>query len=206
MADLGVLEELLRMILEVINGILQHQLNDNPQLIHTILYKREVFHQFRMHPSFSDVVYNLENIIQYFLAQVEKQASHVSGADDVVRIIVATSKSFPADAQLKKFPKLHFKFVEEQNSCEFFAPYCWKLVTLNVMHWPQHKILLFNALDEPVGEANEAAVVDVGGDGVDAGGSDDYDDENDDDNQSEQEIVEIVQETKKQVNNTATVR
>lgn len=170
MEELAVLEELLRMILEVVNGILYNQMQFNPNMVHTMLYKRTLFQNFRGNPAFSDVIQNLEQVIQYFYTEVDKCGQEIVGAEQVLEVITSATKKFPFE-KLKKFPKLNFKYVEESNSCEFFSPFCWKLVTDRIMHWPEHKILLFDALKEMEEDAFcfDEECVDVGADG---GGND----------------------------------
>jgi hypothetical protein len=60
--DLGVLEEVLHMVLEIINSCLSHQLAHNPNLIYTLLYKKHVFEPFRTHPAFQDIVQNIDAV------------------------------------------------------------------------------------------------------------------------------------------------
>ena len=51
-ADVSVLEEVLRMILEIINSCLVNQIKNNSNLIYTLLYKKELFQPFVTHPTF----------------------------------------------------------------------------------------------------------------------------------------------------------
>jgi hypothetical protein len=57
-----VLEEVLRMVLEIINSCLSHQLAHNPNLVYTLLYKKHVFEPFRTHPAFQDIVQNVDAV------------------------------------------------------------------------------------------------------------------------------------------------
>ena len=50
--DAAVLEEVLRMVLEIINSCLVHQTQHNPNLIYTILYKKELFEIAAKNPAF----------------------------------------------------------------------------------------------------------------------------------------------------------
>uniref|UniRef100_A0A8B9JBZ4 Dymeclin n=1 Tax=Astyanax mexicanus TaxID=7994 RepID=A0A8B9JBZ4_ASTMX len=58
--DLSVIEEVIRMLLEIINSCLSNSLHHNPNLVYALLYKRELFEQFRSHPSFQDIMQNLD--------------------------------------------------------------------------------------------------------------------------------------------------
>jgi hypothetical protein len=60
--DLSVLEEVLRMVLEILNSCLSHQLVYCPNLIYTLLYKRSVFESFRTHPAFQDIIQNIDMV------------------------------------------------------------------------------------------------------------------------------------------------
>jgi hypothetical protein len=62
LADVTVLEEVLRMILEIINSGLVCQIKSNSNLIYTLLYKKEVFEPFATHPSFQDLSQNLQTV------------------------------------------------------------------------------------------------------------------------------------------------
>lgn len=66
--DLSVIEEVIRMMLEIINSCLTNSLHHNPNLVYALLYKRDLFEQFRTHPSFQDIMQNIDLVIS-FLAQ-----------------------------------------------------------------------------------------------------------------------------------------
>lgn len=60
--DLSVLEEVLRMVLEILNSCISHQLVYCPNLVYTLLYKRQVFESFRSHPAFQDILQNIDMV------------------------------------------------------------------------------------------------------------------------------------------------
>lgn len=60
--DLSVLEEVLRMVLEILNSCISHQLVYCPNLVYTLLYKRHVFELFRSHPAFQDIIQNIDMV------------------------------------------------------------------------------------------------------------------------------------------------
>ena len=60
--DLAVLEEVIRMVLEIINSCLCHQLHHNPNLVYTLLYQKQLFQHFRTHPTFQDIIQNIETV------------------------------------------------------------------------------------------------------------------------------------------------
>ena len=61
-ADVAVLEEVLRMILEIINSCLVAQIKSNPNLIYTLLYKKDLFQPFMTSPAFQDLSQNLHTV------------------------------------------------------------------------------------------------------------------------------------------------
>lgn len=60
--DLTILEEVLRMVLEIINSCLTHRLAHNPNLVYTLLYKKDIFQPFRMHSAFQDIIQNIYSV------------------------------------------------------------------------------------------------------------------------------------------------
>ncbi|XP_013773357.1 dymeclin-like [Limulus polyphemus] len=143
MLDLSVLEEVLRMVLEILNSCLTHQLGHNPNLIYTLLYKRHVFEAFRTHPTFQDIIQNLETVLTYFSARLDAVDANLT-VSEVYEVIQEASLQWPRD-KLKKFPELKFKYVEEEQPEEFFIPYVWSLVYhYSDLYWNTHNIILFN--------------------------------------------------------------
>lgn len=63
--DLSVLEEVLRMVLEILNSCLSNQLVHCPNLVYTLLYKKSVFESFRSHHAFQDVIQNIDMVCGY---------------------------------------------------------------------------------------------------------------------------------------------
>ncbi|XP_076439068.1 dymeclin-like [Babylonia areolata] len=143
--DLGVLEEVLRMVLEIVNSCLTHSLHHNPHLLYTLLYQRQLFQPFRAHPTFQDIVQNIDTVLTYFSARLEKNGSSSNmSPQQVLDIIKEGSKQFRRD-RLKKFPELKFKYVEEESPEEFFIPYIWSLVYHSSnLYFNPSRILLFS--------------------------------------------------------------
>ncbi|XP_049955035.1 dymeclin isoform X1 [Schistocerca serialis cubense] len=132
--DVSVLEEVLRMILEVLNSCLSHQLAYNTNLIYTLLYKRHVFEPYQSHQAFQDVVQNIDTVITYFshkLNQVQKHLSVTEVQETIQQGALEWNKE-----KLRKFPDLKFKYVEEDQPEDFFIPYVWSLVCqTSGLHW-----------------------------------------------------------------------
>ena len=62
MQDLAVLEEVIRMVLEIINSCLASALHHNPNLVYTLLYQKDLFGMFRTHPTFQDIIVNIDTV------------------------------------------------------------------------------------------------------------------------------------------------
>ncbi|XP_028274189.1 dymeclin [Parambassis ranga] len=142
--DLNVIEEVIRMMLEIINSCLCNSLHHNPNLVYALLYKRELFEQFRTHPSFQDIMQNLDTVIGFFSQRLEQAGSDLS-VERVQEVIMKGAQALPID-RLKKFPELKFKYVEEDQPEDFFIPYVWSLVFNSGvgLHWSPHGIELFS--------------------------------------------------------------
>ncbi|KAM9367473.1 dymeclin isoform 2-T2 [Phaethornis superciliosus] len=141
--DLNVIEEVIRMMLEIINSCLTNSLHHNPNLVYALLYKRELFEQFRTHPSFQDVMQNIDLVISFFSSRLEQAGAELS-VERVLEIIKQGAVALPKD-RLRKFPELKFKYVEEEQPEEFFIPYIWSLVynSAVALYWNPQDIQLF---------------------------------------------------------------
>lgn len=141
--DLSVLEEVLRMVLEIINSCLSSCLQHNPHLIYSLLYQRSLFTAFRGHPTFQDIIQNVDTVLAYFSARLEHLGPNPSPSQ-VLQTIKEGSMAFKKE-KLKKFPELKFKYVEEESPEEFFIPYVWSLVYHSSrLYFNASRILLFS--------------------------------------------------------------
>ncbi|XP_072272830.1 dymeclin isoform X2 [Pyxicephalus adspersus] len=141
--DLNVIEEVIRMMLEIINSCLTNSLHHNPNLVYALLYKRELFEQFRSHPSFQDIMQNIDMVISFFSSRLEQAGTDLS-VERVLEVIKQGGVALPKD-RLRKFPELKFKYVEEEQPEEFFIPYVWSLVYNSAvgLYWNPQDIQLF---------------------------------------------------------------
>nr|XP_012296223.1 dymeclin isoform X2 [Aotus nancymaae] len=141
--DLNVIEEVIRMMLEIINSCLTNSLHHNPNLVYALLYKRDLFEQFRTHPSFQDIMQNIDLVITFFSSRLLQAGAELS-VERVLEIIKQGVVALPKD-RLKKFPELKFKYVEEEQPEEFFIPYVWSLVYNSAvgLYWNPQAIQLF---------------------------------------------------------------
>lgn len=64
------------MMLEIINSCLCNSLHHNPNLVYALLYKRELFEQFRTHPSFQDIMQNLDTVSLAFFPGCHPNIRH----------------------------------------------------------------------------------------------------------------------------------
>ncbi|CAG2200756.1 DYM [Mytilus edulis] len=143
MQDLAVLEEVIRMVLEIVNSCLTNNIHHNPNLVYTLLYQKDIFTQFRTHPTFQDLIQNLDTVLCYYSTKLEQHGSNMS-PKEVLEVIIESSKTFRRD-RLKKFPDLKFKYVEEDSPEEFFIPYIWSLVYHSSnMYFNAARIVLFS--------------------------------------------------------------
>ncbi|XP_046856978.1 dymeclin-like [Xenia sp. Carnegie-2017] len=143
-SDLSILEEVIRMVLEIINSCLTNTLHHNPNLVYTLLHRRELFAQFRTHPTFQDIIQNIDTVLTFFSTRLEQHPDQILSVQVVLDVIKQGTLQWPKD-KLKKFPELKFKYVEEEQPEEFFIPYVWSLVYKSArLYWNPEKIHLFH--------------------------------------------------------------
>ncbi|KAL0809761.1 hypothetical protein ABMA28_011261 [Loxostege sticticalis] len=134
MDHISVLDEVLRMLLEIINSCLTHQLANNLNVVYALLHKRTLFEQHRHH----HITQNIEMVIGYFstrLQRVQEGAGGDLGVTEVLACIKKGAEQWSSD-RLKKFPDLKFRYVEEERPGDFFTPYVWELITgCGGVHW-----------------------------------------------------------------------
>jgi len=143
--DAAVLEEVLRMVLEIVNSCLVHQTQHNPNLIYALLYKRELFEAAGLNPAFSDLAANLLAVVVHMgsrLEQVQERKGRSLTVEEVQEVVRQGASQFPKD-RLNRLPDLKFKYVEEEEPEEFFIPYVWTLATQR-MHWSGDNMRLFS--------------------------------------------------------------
>ncbi|XP_045490131.1 dymeclin [Pieris rapae] len=127
MEHIAVLDEVLRMLLEIINSCLTHQLCNNLNLVYALLHKKQLFQQHSHH----NIAQNIEMVIGYFstrLQRVQEGAGGELGVTEVLQCIKKGAEQWSSD-RLKKFPDLKFRYVEEDKPEEFFSPYVWSLIS-----------------------------------------------------------------------------
>lgn len=126
--DLTVVIEVIRMLLEILNSCLTGPgLRHNANLVYALLQQRAIFHNFRQHNGFQDVLQNIDTIINFFGGRLDQLNQDALTMDEVHDIIKQAMLQLP-NHRLKKFPELKFRYVEEESPEEFFVPYIWSLV------------------------------------------------------------------------------
>ncbi|XP_054708292.1 dymeclin-like [Uloborus diversus] len=143
MQDCSVLDEVIRMLLEILNSCLTFQLRNNLNLLYTILYKKNIFSMFRSNSNFQDIMQNIDSVLLFFSSHLESMEQNLSVAE-VSEIIKCVSLQWSKD-KMKKFPELKFKYVEEGQPEDFFIPYLWSVVFHSSdFYWNSRNILIFN--------------------------------------------------------------
>jgi len=134
--DAAVLEEVLRMVLEIINSCFLHQIQNNPNLIYAVLYKKEMFETYAKNPAFQDLLGNILVVLVNMASRVEQEGERrgaALGVGDVQQIVREGAHQFPRE-RLTMYGELKFKYVEEEEPEEFFIPYIWSC-TSKFMFW-----------------------------------------------------------------------
>ncbi|CAJ0581585.1 unnamed protein product, partial [Mesorhabditis spiculigera] len=139
--DVTVLEEGIRTLLEILNSAISVRLRHNANLIYTLLYHKELFDSFRQHPMFQDLLKNISLVIDHFSTKIDG----VKGGS-LITVIEEEALIWRMD-KLQKFPELKFRYVEDENTIEFFVPYVWRLVYEHAdLRLESQKIKVFNAM------------------------------------------------------------
>ncbi|CAH8428962.1 unnamed protein product [Schistosoma rodhaini] len=155
--ELALLEEVIRMLLEIINSILTHTMVSNPDLIYSLLYKRDSFASLRSHPSFQNVLQNIDIVLTHFSKKIESELGpQPTQPQAVMQVIIKHIGNTQRSCNLKKFPDLKFKYVEEESPDEFFIPYVWSVVRRQSgIHFKSESLLLFSAASQHIQNTTE---------------------------------------------------
>ncbi|KAI6649741.1 Dymeclin-like [Oopsacas minuta] len=138
---ISLLEGILRIILALINSILANNFTLNTQLVYTLIYRKEVFSNFRTHPEFCMLTQNIFSVVDFFESQLKIHAVF-NTSEEGLEILGDLSRKWPADG-LRRFPEQKYKYCEEQEPDEFFIPYIWTLIYRNSgLYWQHSKIKL----------------------------------------------------------------
>ncbi|CAG8707753.1 24924_t:CDS:10 [Cetraspora pellucida] len=124
--DIVIYGDLVCLVLEIINSVLTRRLNSNPELIYSLLHKKDLFTQS-----------NLKS----------------PSAEEISELIETVARTWPP-GRLKEFPDLKFQYEEESESQEFFCPYVWSLIHRHTwIYWDEEKARILHDYitpEEPV--------------------------------------------------------
>ncbi|CAH8470298.1 unnamed protein product [Schistosoma turkestanicum] len=164
--ELALLEEVIRMLLEIINSILTHTMVSNPDLIYSLLYKKDSFAPLRSHPSFQNVLQNIDIVLTHFSKKIEFELGpQPTQPQAVMQVIIKHAGNTQRSCNLKKFPDLKFKYVEEESPDEFFIPYVWSVVRRQSgIHFKSESLLLFSPPHQTIHDPIEDD--DINGDNI----------------------------------------
>ncbi|KAK7270560.1 hypothetical protein RIF29_23790 [Crotalaria pallida] len=126
--ELHIYTDFLRLVLEIINAILTYALPRNPEVVYAVMHRQEVFHPFKNHPRFSELLENIYTVLDFFNSRMDAQ--RVDGdwsVNEVLEVIIINCRSWRGDG-LKMFTQLRFTYEQESHPEEFFIPYVWQLV------------------------------------------------------------------------------
>jgi hypothetical protein len=93
--DLAIIEELMRMVLEIINSCLINSLRHNSDLVYSLLYHKTIYLQFQDHPTFQDVIENIEMVITSFSNDIEHLED--KSIENLKQVIEIGIKQFHSD-------------------------------------------------------------------------------------------------------------
>ncbi|RIA96059.1 Dymeclin [Glomus cerebriforme] len=151
--------DLVCLVLEIINSVLTRRLNSNPELIYSLLHKKDLFTQFQLHPRFAELIANIDNVISYFHARISEANLKSPSAEEISELIETAARTWPP-GRLKEFPDLKFQYEEESESQDFFCPYVWALIYRHTwIYWDEDKTHILN--DYIIHEEMEASAEQV---------------------------------------------
>ncbi|KAI8929522.1 Dymeclin [Entophlyctis helioformis] len=146
-AEMSICSDVLALLLEIINSVLTHTLKSNPQLLYTLLHRRDMFTQFRMHGRFGELVENIDTVIGHFHARLVEADLKTPSSDDILRLIDTTAKRW-TPARLKVFADVKFQYEEETEYQRFFVPYVWSLIYQHsLIFWSPNRAQLLCEID-----------------------------------------------------------
>ncbi|XP_074559605.1 uncharacterized protein LOC141815558 isoform X1 [Curcuma longa] len=126
--EIHIYTDFLRIVLEILNAILTYALPRNPEVVYAILHQQEVFHPFKSHPRFNELLENIYTVLDFFNSRIDmQQLDGEWSVDKVLQIIIINSRSWRGEG-MKMFTQLKFTYEQESHHEEFFIPYVWRLV------------------------------------------------------------------------------
>ncbi|CAG8474972.1 4124_t:CDS:10 [Ambispora gerdemannii] len=137
--DISIYEDLACLVLEIINSIISSKLNSNLQLIYALLHKKDMFTHFLTLPRFSQLISNVDNVINYFNTRVSEANIKAPSTEEIAEIIETAARTWPP-GRLQEFPELKFQYEESLYSENFFCPYIWTIIYQRFwIYWDEEK-------------------------------------------------------------------
>ena len=142
--------DFLRIALEAINLCLTANPALNEHLVYALLERQTVFAPLREHELFSDLVVNIDLVLEHFGATLRAEPSQPQGGSDqvwsvdtVLTHIRDAAREWRADS-LRPLPDLKFTYEQEPAPEEFFTPYVWSIVfDRAAIDWNPERVTLF---------------------------------------------------------------
>ena len=144
----------LRIALEVINLTLSAGPAINEHLVYSLLERPGLVEPLRGHEQFSDLLENLDLVLEFFGATLNGPAPGAEGGDPTAAPsthTVATVLGHIRDVgrewrgeRMRAFPDLKFTYEQEAHPEEFFTPYLWNVVyDASGIGWSSERLVLF---------------------------------------------------------------
>jgi len=124
----------LQIILEILCNVLHQQLQQNAQLVYTLIYHRPNFEQFENDPQLTSLVIPLKKMITYFNKTIieGKSQKEEYTINQVIEIIENASLFWKNKDTIITY---HFDYTENSSS-KFFTICTWKIILSQIKHTP----------------------------------------------------------------------
>ncbi|KAH8848989.1 Dymeclin [Schistosoma japonicum] len=103
------------------------------------------------------VLQNIDIVLTHFSKKIECELGpQPTQPQEVMQVIIKHIGNTQRSCNLKKFPDLKFKYVEEESPDEFFIPYVWSVVRRQSgIHFKSESLLLFSTAHQNAHNTNE---------------------------------------------------
>ncbi|KAJ9154263.1 hypothetical protein P3X46_027618 [Hevea brasiliensis] len=126
-AELHIYTDFLRIVLEILNAILTYALPRNPEVVYAIMHRQELFHPFKNHPRFNELIENIYMVLDFFNSRMDAHTKDGEwSVEKVLQLVIINCRSWRGEG-MKMFTQLHFSYEQESHPEEFFTPYIWRL-------------------------------------------------------------------------------
>lgn len=155
-------EKFLQVCLEIVNSCLTYALPKNIWLIYELLHQKTILEPLKNVELFSDLVSNLDMIVQFFDARVNEAEKEEGSSWSLEEIMEIIQNSFPlwTGDKIKVFDHYKYTYTEDGTTEEFFYPYIWANI-VTAKHpctiWDIHSIVLslpIKELEEEISQEN----------------------------------------------------